>query len=276
MLDVNRRFNLAESTAQDLTFGEIMNLAGESTAISVLKMGYGSSMGLPRLRAAIANLVGVRLEEVLTTQCTALGFFMLAFELCRPGDEAVLVTPCFPLSRDTLHGACVTLRECRLTFDQGYRLKAAYLEPLLNEQTKLVSIATPQNPSGVGTGPECIAPILQLMRQKAPNAYLFVDETYRDATYGDRPLIQSAAMSDEVVVARASVSKAFGAPGLRSGWLTIRDPELRERLTIAKMNLVLSGSTLDETLTAVILENREEALGERRGLLAKGIGQVAK
>ena len=152
MLDVNRRYNLAESTAQDLTFGEIIGLAGGMEALGELKMGYGSSAGLPRLRAAIAALTGVKPDEVITTQGTALGLFLLAFELCRPGDEAVIATPCFPPSRDTLIGAGVTLRECRLSFDRGYRLTSDLLEPLLNERTRLVSIASPQNPSGVNAG----------------------------------------------------------------------------------------------------------------------------
>ena len=52
LLDINRRFNLAESTAQDLTFGEILDLAGGAAALRDLRMGYGSSSGLPRLRSA--------------------------------------------------------------------------------------------------------------------------------------------------------------------------------------------------------------------------------
>lgn len=275
LLDVNRRYNLAESTAQDLTFGEIMNLAGGSAALSELRMGYGSSAGLPRLRAAIADLTGVRPEDVVTTQGTALGLFLLAFELCRPGDEAVIATPCFPPSRDSLVGAGVTLRECRLTFDRGYRLSAGFLEPLLNERTRLVSIASPQNPSGVRTSLAEIETILELMRMKAPAAYLFIDETYRDATYGDEPAPQSAAVLDDTVITGGSVSKAHGAPGLRVGWLTVRDPALRERLTTAKMNIVISGSPLDETLAAAILDNREMILSVRRGLLATGLAKVA-
>jgi len=94
-------------------------------------MGYGSSAGLPRLRAAVAGLTGVRPDEVVTTQGTALGLFLLALEACRPGDEAVIATPCFPPARDTLLGAGVTLRECRLSFDRGYRLTADLIEPLL-------------------------------------------------------------------------------------------------------------------------------------------------
>jgi len=274
LLNVNRRFNLAESTAQDMTFGEILDLAGGSAALGELKMGYGSSAGLPQLRAGIAALTGVEPDEVVTTQGTALGLFLLAFELCRPGDEAVITVPCFPPSRASLLSAGVILRECRLVFDRGYRLTADLIEPLLNERTKLVSIATPQNPSGVRTTMAEIGSILQLMRKKAPAAHLFVDETYRDATYADAPTPPSAATLDGAIIIGGSISKAYGAPGLRVGWLTIRDREIRERLTTAKMNIVLSGSPLDETLAAAILSQRETILRPRRTLLATGFSEV--
>lgn len=275
LLDVNRQYNLAESTAQDLTFAEIMDLVGGAAALGKLKMGYGSSAGLPQLRAQIAAVTGVTPEDVVTTQGTALALFLLAFELCRPGDEAVIVTPCFPPARDSLMGAGVTLRECRLAFDRGYRLTADLLAPLLNERTRLVSIASPQNPSGIRISAAEIESILQLMRRKAPAARLFVDETYRDATYGDEAPPPSAAALDDRIITGGSVSKAHGAPGLRVGWLTLRDPALHERLTIAKMNIVISGSPLDETLAAAVLANREKVLSARRHLLAAGLSQVA-
>jgi aspartate/methionine/tyrosine aminotransferase len=154
-------------------------------------------------------------------------------------------------------------------------LTADALEPLLNERTKLVSIASPQNPSGVGTSLTEIKAIVDLIRRKAPQAHLFVDETYRDATYGDSAAPQSAATLDDAIVTGGSVSKAHGAPGLRVGWLTIREAKLRERLITAKMNLVISGSPLDETLAAAVLANREKILSVRRDLLMNGLSQVA-
>ncbi|MGX8013651.1 pyridoxal phosphate-dependent aminotransferase [Mesorhizobium sp. ORM8.1] len=275
LLDVNRRFNLAESTAQDLTFGELIDLAGGAATLRDLKMGYGSSTGLPRLRSAIAALTGVEPDEVVTTQGTALGLFLLAFELCRAGDEAIIATPCFPPARASLAASGVTVRECRLTFDQGYRLTADLLAPLLNERTKLVSIASPQNPSGIRTSVAEVEAILELMRARAPEAILFVDETYRDATYGNETPPPSVAALDEAIITGGSVSKAHGAPGLRVGWLTVRDAGLRDRLTTAKMNIVISGSPLDETLACVVLDNRDMILSERRGLLAAGLSKVA-
>ena len=154
-------------------------------------------------------------------------------------------------------------------------MTADQLEPLLNQRTKLVSLASPQNPSGIRVALSEIAAIVELMRAKAPDARLFVDETYRDAAYGDDPVPPSAATLDDRIITGGSVSKAHGAPGLRVGWLTVREPELMERLIVAKMNMVLSGSPLNEALAEAILNNREKILSKRRELLASGLAIVA-
>jgi len=62
---------------------------------------------------------------------------------------------------------------------------------------------------------------------------------------------------------------------LRTGWLTVREPDLRERLVVAKMNTVISGSPLDETLAAAVIENRDRLLEPHRRLLAAGRAKVA-
>jgi aspartate/methionine/tyrosine aminotransferase len=274
LLDVNRPFNLAESTSQDLTLGELLDLPGLES-IRDLKLGYGKSAGAQTLREAIAHACKVPAEQIITTQGTALGLFLLAFEVCRPGDEAVLATPCFPPSRDALLGAGASVREVRLSFENGYRLDLDQLEASLSPNTKLVSIASPQNPSGVQTSRADIERLLVLLEKHSPQAILFVDETYREATYGDDIAIDSLAGLDSRIVTGASVSKALGAPGLRTGWLTVADADLRSRLTVAKMNTVVSGSVLDETLAAALLRNREGVLASRRRLLADAIAELA-
>lgn len=273
LLDVNRPFNLAESTSQDLTVGEVLDLVGIEN-IRGMKLGYGKSAGTVELRAAISEACNVPIEQVITTQGTALGLFLLAFEVCRPGDEAVLATPCFPPSRDCLLGAGVAVHEVKLSFETGYRLNLDQIGQRLSPKTKLVSIASPQNPSGVQTTRAEIEELLKLMKKRAPDAILFVDETYRQATYGDKGAIESFARLDPRIVTGASVSKALGAPGLRTGWLTVPDADLRARLTIAKMNTVISGSVLDETLAAALLRNREGVLAARRELLAGALMEL--
>ena len=274
LLDVNRPFNLAESTSQDLSVGELLDLPGLEN-IRDLKLGYGRSAGSLALRQEIADACKVPAEYVLTTQGTALGLFLLAFEVCRAGDEAVLATPCFPPSRDSLLGAGVTVREVKLSFENGYRLDLAQIEARLTSKTKLVSIASPQNPSGVRMSRADIEKLLELMGRLSPDALLFVDETYRESSYGDDQMVESFAGLDPRIVTGASVSKALGAPGLRTGWLTVPDADLRSRLTIAKMNTVISGSVLDEALAAALLRNRTGVLDSRRRLLANALDTLS-
>lgn len=275
LLDVNRPFNLAESTSQDLTVGELLDLAGGLDSIRDLKLGYGTSAGAKDLREAIADSCEVPAEQIITTQGAALGLFLLAFESCRPGDEAVLLTPCFPLSRDSLRGAGVSIREIKMTFENGYRLELDRVEASLSTKTRLVSIASPQNPSGVRTSRADIERLLVLLEKRSPDAILFIDETYREATYGEDVAAASLAGLDARIVTGASVSKALGAPGLRTGWLTVADADLRTRLTVAKMNTVISSSVLDETLATALLRNRESVLASRRRLLAGALDELA-
>ena len=274
LLDVNRPFNLAESTSQDLTVGELLDLAGLDR-IRGLKLGYGTSAGSMALREEIGRVCKVSPEHVVTTQGTALGLFLLAFEACRAGGEAVLATPCFPLSRDSLLGAGVDVREVRLSFEDAYRLDVERIGAALTPRTRLVSIASPQNPGGVQASRADVERLLASMQKRSPRALLFIDETYREASYGDAPVAESLAALDPRVVTGASVSKALGAPGLRTGWLTVADADLRSRLVVAKMNTVISGSVLDETLATVLLQHREHVLAPRRRLLAGALDKLA-
>jgi aspartate/methionine/tyrosine aminotransferase len=273
LLDVNRPFNLAESTSQDLTLGELLDLAGLES-IRKLKLGYGKSAGSIELREEIAKACNVPVEQVITTQGTALGLFLLAFEVCRPGDEAVLATPCFPPSRDCLIGAGATVREIKLSFESGYQLDLEQMAATLSTRTRLVSIASPQNPSGVQTPRPVVERLLGLLEARCPEAILFIDETYREATYGKAFPVDSCADLHPRIVTGASVSKALGAPGLRTGWLTVRDADLRARLVVAKMNTVISGSVLDEALAAALLREREAVLAARRRLLSEGLEEL--
>ena len=84
---------------------------------------------------------------------------------------------------------------------------------VLRPTTKLVSITTPGNPTGVRIPLETIEALVQLMESVCPDAYLLVDETYRDALYGKQQAPLSPATLSPKVITVNSLSKAMGAPG---------------------------------------------------------------
>jgi aspartate/methionine/tyrosine aminotransferase len=214
-------------------------------------------------------------DNVLTTQGVGLALFLLAFEHCRPGDEAVIATPCFLPTRDAMVGTGVHVIPVAGEFDDGYRLDVGRVVEQLSSRTTLVCLASPQNPSGVRVRAAEVDALLDQMARKAPRAMLLIDEIYRDATYGTAPVPTSFAARDPRIITTGSISKAHGAPGLRVGWMTVPDPDLRRRLTVAKMNVVLSSSVLDEALAERILARRDEILAPRRAGLEQALEILA-
>src|SRR5262249_4391440 len=275
------RHDLGESVGPDLSLGEVLGASPE-TSFGDLALGYGTAPGDPRLRALIADAHGANedargasADDVVVTVGGMHALFLVAFVVCDPGAEAVVVSPMFPLPYNALQAVGATIRTVPLSFDRGYRIDVADIGRHLSEQTRLVSLASPQNPSGVATPAAIVRDLVALMAERCPDAYLLLDETYREAAYGDDPIEPSAVDLGPRVISCASLSKCHGAPGLRLGWAIARDPRLKEQLVVAKFNTVVSCSPLDETLAIRVLERRDHILGERRRRLAKNLAMTA-
>jgi aspartate/methionine/tyrosine aminotransferase len=268
------RYDLAGSVGPDIRLAELLGGLGQS-GIGDMPLHYATAEGDLRLREAIAELHGVSPEDVVITVGGMHALFLLAFILCDRGDQAVTTAPLFPLARSTLEAVGANVRTLPLCFEQGYQPDVAELRERLSEGTKLVSLATPQNPSGVAISTTTLREILAVMHERCPEAYLLIDETYREAAYGDDPVAASAVALGPNVISVASLSKCHGAPGLRLGWAITRDPALREQLVLGKFNTVVSCSPVDEALALKVFQQREQIIGERRRHLAEGLSMTA-
>ena len=100
-------------------------------------------------------------------------------------------------------------------------------------------------------------------------ALLLIDETFREATYGGAPPAASFAGRSDRLLTCASLSKAYGVPGLRIGWLTVADPRLREQLRLAKFNSSVCCGVLDEFLATRLLSRAGQLLGSRATVMAR-------
>lgn len=268
------RFDLAESVGPDLHLGELLEAGGNDGQLRQLALGYGTTQGDPELRHAIAGRHNVEADDVVVTVGGMHALFLAAFILCEPGDEVVTTSPLFPNTRGTLSAVKADIKTIRLTFDGGYRLTGDDVAAELTPCTKLVSIASPQNPSGVAVSDGVMRDILDRMKEICPGAYLLVDETYREAVYGDNLPAASAARLSERVIACTSLSKCHGAPGLRIGWVISRDPSLKEQFVLGKFNTVISCSRVDEALALRVLQKQDEIIDARRGQLRGGLART--
>jgi aspartate/methionine/tyrosine aminotransferase len=259
------RFDLAESFGPDLHLHDVLGPDD-------LRLGYGSAAGDPGLRAMVAERHGVAPDDVVVTMGGMHALFLLAFILCDPGDEAITTAPVFPLARSALEAVGAQIRTVRLDFDRRYQPDPDSIRAALSARTKLVSLASPQNPSGVAIPAATVGAILDTMQAVCPGAYLLMDETYREAAYGENPVAPSFAAVSSKIVSVASLSKCHGAPGLRIGWAITRDPVLRERLIAGKFSTVISCSAVDEALACRVLQQDHQT---RRNHFAAGLARTA-
>lgn len=271
LVDTTVRYDLAESTCPPLRLDEIVDPA----ELAALPLGYGTSRGDDDLRQLIGAEAGVRADQVLVTIGAMEALFLLANDLGH--GRAVLATPCFPPALTVPQGLSAGVDTVRSSFDDGYRLPLDGFAQAIGPQTTLVSVASPQNPSGVTLTETELGDLLALVEeQAAPDAVLLVDETYRESTYGDAPVPGSYAAFHPRVVTTSSLSKAHGAPGLRLGWLTTTDPELYERLRNAKFLTTVAGPTVDQVLGAALLRRRAEVLASRAALLRQALDELGR
>ena len=263
------RFDLAESVGPSLRLAELIDMAFGNDAD--FSLDYATAVGNPELRQHIASENGVDADDVVVTVGGMHALFLIAFTLCQAGDEAVVVEPVFPLARNALTAVGAVTRALPLSFDTGYRIELDALRKLLSPKTKLVSLASPQNPSGVAIPAQTLREIVALLAEHAPDARLLIDETYREAAYGEDRAAPSAACLGAKVISVSSLSKCHGAAGLRIGWAITRDKALRKALVTAKFSTVISCSPVDEALALAVFRQRERIIGERRTLLAQNL-----
>lgn len=263
------RFDLAESVGPSVRLAELIDTAFGGDAD--FSLDYGTAAGKLELRQEIANDHGVDADDVVVTVGGMHALFLIAFTLCQAGDEAIVAEPVFPLARNALAAVGAVTRALPLGFDTGYRVDPDALRQLLSPKTKVVSLASPQNPSGVAIPAQTLREIAAMLAEHAPEAWLVVDETYREAAYGDDAAAPSAACLGRKVISVSSLSKCHGSAGLRIGWAITRDAALRQALVTAKFSTVISCSPVDEALALAVFRQRDRIIGERRKLLAQNL-----
>jgi aspartate/methionine/tyrosine aminotransferase len=250
------RHNLAESSVTDATLGDLgVDLGG-------LVLQYGDHLGLPELRAEIAaDGDGLRADDVLLTPGAVAALFIVHTTLLENGSHVVVARPNYATNVETPRAIGADVSFLELSYDEGWAVDPDRIAALLRPDTRLVSLTTPHNPTGATMSRETLDAAIELVERHG-SARLLVDETYREMTFGE-PLPVAASLSDRVISV-TSLSKTYGLPGIRVGWLVTRDRALQERLLAAKEQILISGSLVDETIALAALRRRPAWLPQIR------------
>jgi len=246
------RFNLTESSVRDRSLADLGIEVGD------MLLFYGDHAGNDTFRELIAAQSGaagggVGRDDVLVTAGAAQALFIIATSLLDKGDHLVVVRPNYATNIETPRAIEADISYLDLTFEEGFRIDADKLMALVTPRTRYVSITLPHNPTGVTMSEADLRSVVG--RVEAAGCRLLVDETYREMTFGD-PLPVAATLSDRAVSV-SSLSKTYGIPGIRSGWLVCCDRELMATFLAAKEQIGICGSVVDEEIAARAFAQRD-------------------
>ena len=181
----------------------------------------------------------------------------MATALLEPNAHALVCAPNYATNLETPRAIGANVEIVELRFEDDWHLDLERLASRLRPDTRLVSVTYPHNPTGSMITRDELDALVALV-ESHPTARLLVDETYRELAYAD-PLPMATTLSPRVL-AVSSMSKTYGLPGLRVGWLTCRDDRLMETFLAAKEQIFICGAVLEEELSARVLERRSAVL----------------
>ena len=260
------RYNMTASDAESMTLAELLALAepADRAAFETLWLGYTETPGAPDLRQAIAGTFDqVAADDVLCFAGAEEGIYIAMRVLLGAGDHAVVVTPNYQAAETVPLGQC-DVSGVPLEPDQGWTLDIERVAAALKPNTKLVSINFPNNPTGKILERDRFDALVALCR--ARGLWLFSDEVYRGIERDPALRLPQVADAYERGLSLGVMSKAYGLPGLRIGWIACRDRALLERLGRYKHFTTICNAAPSERLALIALKARQALLARSNAL----------
>jgi aspartate/methionine/tyrosine aminotransferase len=239
--------NLAESSVNDAVFRDL------ALNLNELVLCYGSHTGKKELRELIASgHIEIKPDDILVAAGAASALFIVATSLLGKDDHMIVVRPNYASNIETPRAIGCEIDLVDLEFENDFIIDPERVATLIKTNTKLISITSPHNPTGTVIPEQTLLQLIRLAEKN--NCYLLVDETYRDLIFGKANRL-AASLSDHVISV-SSVSKAFGLPGIRIGWMITRNKRLQELFLAAKEQIFLCNSVIDEEIAFQFLSQK--------------------
>ncbi len=272
--EFNADLMLSSSDCESRPLGELLALEPDAAErLHGLHLGYTEVPGSDELRQAIASLHdSCEPEDVLALAAAEEGIFIAYHGLVGPGDHVVVESPCYgsavELARST--GAEVSLWERR--YEDGWKHELLELERLIGPRTRFIYINSPHNPTGTQMPRTTFERVIELARER--DAILFSDEVYRLLEHDEADRLPAVCDVYERGISLNTVSKSYGLPGLRIGWVVCRDPQLLDRMREIKLYTSICSSAPSELLVALALRHSEEVVQRSRRLVEGNLPQL--
>ncbi len=257
-------YNLSESGVLPVTLASLVDHSWIREVLARHALGYGHTRGSPELREAIAALYpGAHADQVLVTTGTAEANFLVTWWLVEPGGQVVLMYPNYMQIHGLVRAFEGEVRPWWLRVDRGWRADPVTLDSLMTAQTKAVVVCNPNNPTGAVLNEAEMQAVMYAAGRVG--AWVVADEVYRGAEVV-RDLTPTFWGRGDRVLVTGGLSKAYGLPGLRIGWI-VGPRESMEPLMARRDYTTIGPAYLSDMLARVALSSRVHARLAQRARL---------
>ena len=237
---------------------------------------YGPSAGIPAAREAVAaeytrNGFPVSADRVLITSGTSEGIELALGALIEDGGEVLVPMPTYPLYTAVLSKLSAHAKYYRLDPDRQWMPDLAHLHELVTPATRALVVIDPNNPTGAVYPTEVRRALLAFADDH--DLVVLADEVYGDLGFSGSVPPLGLLDPDAAIISFSSLSKAYLAPGWRTGWMAIgRSPRLDDVVAAVKKladGRLCSTVPMQYAVTAALTGDRSHQVGFRRDLKAR-------
>ncbi|MFP8965223.1 aminotransferase class I/II-fold pyridoxal phosphate-dependent enzyme [Pokkaliibacter sp. CJK22405] len=265
------RYHLCASDAESIYVQDLLTYAtdDERMEFDELWLGYTETRGAPELREAIsATYENINDDQVVCCTGAQEAIYIAMKVLLAEGDHAIVMVPNYQ-SAETL-----PLERCEVTgvsLRQGneWKLDLQGIREAIKPNTRLISINFPNNPTGMLISKDELDALVSLCREHG--IWLFSDEVYRGLELDESLRLPQVADIYERGISLNVMSKSYGLPGLRLGWVACQDEALLEKMVGYKHYLSISNSAPSERLTIMALNQAERLLSRNREIIEENL-----
>jgi aspartate/methionine/tyrosine aminotransferase len=263
--------NLFASDCESMPIREL--LAFESGAAERFEdcwLGYTESPGAPSLRRAISGIYEtVEPDEVLVHTGAEEAIFLFMQAALSRGDHVIVHWPCYQSLTEVARsmGCRVTRWEGRE--EDGWALDPNELKRLIEPDTRVIVLNTPHNPTGYLMDRDALGETVRIARGNG--ILLFSDEVYRESEHDPADRLPAACDLDEMAVSLGVMSKTYGLPGLRIGWIATRNRAILQKTAALKDYTTICNSAPAEFLAELALRHRDRLVQRNVGIIIRNL-----
>lgn len=265
------RYHMTASDAESMSLPDLLSMASpeDRAGFENMWLGYTETYGAPDLRAAIAQTFAKQqAEDILCFAGASEGIFAANQVLLEKDSHAIVVTPNYQ-SHETMPLAICEVTGVPLDPNDNWSLDIDRIAAAIRPNTKLVTINFPHNPTGAILPLERYRALIALCRKHG--IYILHDEIFNGLGTSDAEHLPYIADEYERGLSLGVMSKSYGLPGLRVGWIACQDRAVLSKMERMKHYLSICNSGPSERLTMIALNNREKILARNCAIVDENL-----